>query len=351
MKHTLFLFLAAVGFFTLACSHGAELEGQSTITSKLIGTAVKNGAYNCAPKELAQAKTHYEFSQDEASQGKYHEAKRLLLIADNAANEAIRKSPPEKCAKRLVVVKVKIPEKVVLKVSKLDTDGDGILDVNDKCPKEPEDKDGFEDEDGCPDPDNDGDGIPDAKDKCPGTDKDKANNFKDTKEDKDGFEDDDGCPDPDNDKDGIPDVKDKCPNEPETKNGYKDEDGCPDELKLIKVTVKKIELKQKIFFAYNRAKIKPKSFALLNEIAALLKARQTMTLRIEGHTDNRGGRSYNKRLSRKRARAVRKYLIAKGIDPSRMKAEGYGLTKPIADNKNSKGRAKNRRVEFVITHQ
>jgi OmpA-OmpF porin, OOP family len=99
-----------------------------------------------------------------------------------------------------------------------DSDGDGIPDDVDQCPNEPEDRDGFEDSDGCPDPDNDGDTIADAFDKCPNE-----------AEDFDGFEDTDGCPDPDNDKDGIPDERDACPNEPETMNGYKDEDGCPDE--------------------------------------------------------------------------------------------------------------------------
>ena len=101
-----------------------------------------------------------------------------------------------------------------------DNDSDGILDVDDKCPNEPEDKDGFEDEDGCPDGDKndrDGDGILDDVDKCP-----------DEPEDIDGFEDEDGCPDPDNDKDGILDVDDLCPNEPEDKDGFEDEDGCPD---------------------------------------------------------------------------------------------------------------------------
>ena len=99
----------------------------------------------------------------------------------------------------------------------LDTDGDGIPDAKDKCPREPEDKDGFQDEDGCPDPDNDKDGVPDEDDKCPND-----------PEDKDGFQDADGCPDPDNDKDGILDAADKCPNEAEDKDGFQDEDGCPD---------------------------------------------------------------------------------------------------------------------------
>jgi hypothetical protein len=100
-----------------------------------------------------------------------------------------------------------------------DRDNDGILDKDDKCPTEPEDRDGFEDTDGCPDKDNDGDSIGDAMDKCPNE-----------PEDMDGFEDTDGCPDPDNDKDGIPDDRDQCPDKAETKNGFKDDDGCPDEL-------------------------------------------------------------------------------------------------------------------------
>ncbi|ACY17390.1 OmpA family protein [Haliangium ochraceum] len=100
-----------------------------------------------------------------------------------------------------------------------DSDGDGILDDVDACPNEPEDKDGFEDRDGCPETDNDGDGIPDTEDGAPND-----------PEDKDGYQDEDGVPDPDNDDDGIPDTEEACPDEPENKNGYQDEDGCPDEL-------------------------------------------------------------------------------------------------------------------------
>ncbi len=167
-----------------------------------------------------------------------------------------------------------------------DQDGDGIADATDKCPTIPEDKDGFEDNDGCPDPDNDGDRIPDEKDKCvntpetvngfqdedgcpddiPDRDKDGIQDKEDKcpdaggknvinrpgpyygcpdtdhdgipdhldkcpkePEDTDGFEDVDGCPDPDNDHDGIPDDQDECIDQPEIINGFKDEDGCPDE--------------------------------------------------------------------------------------------------------------------------
>lgn len=99
-----------------------------------------------------------------------------------------------------------------------DSDGDGIPDHSDKCPTEPEDKDGYQDADGCPDYDNDGDTIKDEQDKCPNE-----------PEDFDGFQDSDGCPDKDNDKDGIPDDRDQCPDKPETFNGFQDADGCPDE--------------------------------------------------------------------------------------------------------------------------
>jgi outer membrane protein OmpA-like peptidoglycan-associated protein len=98
-----------------------------------------------------------------------------------------------------------------------DTDHDGIYDQDDSCPTQPEDPDGFEDKNGCPDLDNDQDLIPDVRDRCPME-----------AEDKDTFQDEDGCPDADNDGDGIPDLKDGCPFKPETKNGFKDDDGCPD---------------------------------------------------------------------------------------------------------------------------
>lgn len=103
-------------------------------------------------------------------------------------------------------------------VTSTDTDRDGIPDFRDTCPREPEDMDGFEDDDGCPDYDDDADGIPDRMDLAPLT-----------SEDYDGFEDDDGVPDLDNDGDGITDVRDMCPDEPEDLDGFEDGDGCPDD--------------------------------------------------------------------------------------------------------------------------
>jgi OmpA-OmpF porin, OOP family len=216
-----------------------------------------------------------------------------------------------------------------------DTDGDGIMDPDDKCPNDPEDKDGFQDADGCPDPDNDNDGIPDKSDKCPND-----------PEDKDGFQDEDGCPDPDNDNDGIPDTSDKCPNEPETKNNYQDEDGCPD---TIPVQVQKFTgIIQGINFKFNSDVITKNSYPILDKAAQVLKDYPDVKLEIQGHTDNKGGADYNKDLSQRRANSVRAYFVGKGIDESRLTAVGYGLEMPIADNKTEKGRAKNRRVEFKL---
>ncbi len=98
-----------------------------------------------------------------------------------------------------------------------DRDRDGIPNVSDFCTDEPEDLDGFEDEDGCPDVDNDQDGVLDLVDQCP--------NFA---EDTDGYNDTDGCPDVDNDQDNILDTIDRCPSQPETINQFQDHDGCPD---------------------------------------------------------------------------------------------------------------------------
>jgi hypothetical protein len=100
-----------------------------------------------------------------------------------------------------------------------DGDDDGVRDRRDLCPTLAEDRDGFQDEDGCPDFDNDQDGVPDVRDDEP-----------DAPEDYDGFEDADGVPDPDNDRDGVLDRDDLCPDEAEDRDGHNDEDGCPDDF-------------------------------------------------------------------------------------------------------------------------
>ena len=309
---------------TAAGCAGAQMKSDLHQVRTIAKEARDNGAYKCAPRELALADTNVEFVERELNQGDYFRARDHLRVADQNAREAYRLSPRDRC----------VPPPAPTKPG--DADGDGIADNVDKCPNDPEDKDGFQDADGCPDPDNDADGVPDKADKCPNE-----------PEDKDNFEDADGCPDPDNDKDGVLDPVDKCPNDP----GPADNDGCPKKYEHIVVTQEKIELKQKVFFDTNKATIQPRSFSLLDEIAQVLRSRPTMTVRIEGHTDSRGKRAHNMQLSQARAESVRQHLVGLGIDPSRMQAQGYGPDQPIETNKTAAGREKNRRVEFFITQQ
>jgi OmpA-OmpF porin, OOP family len=223
-----------------------------------------------------------------------------------------------------------------------DKDQDGIADKADGCPDQPEDTDGFADTDGCPDPDNDGDKINDDADEC--IDQPEVYN---------GFKDEDGCPDesPDSDKDGIPDDKDKCPKQPENLNGIEDEDGCPDKgPTLVEVSAAEIKILQRVEFGTNSDKIQgAPSFAVLNAVASVLSMHKEIFLvEVAGHTDNVGKPNENTVLSQKRAEAVVKYLVDKGVDKARLQAKGYGPDKPIADNKQNAGRQKNRRVEFII---
>lgn len=222
----------------------------------------------------------------------------------------------------------------------LDNDGDQIRDVDDKCPLDPEDIDGFNDEDGCPDPDNDNDGILDSKDKCPLD-----------PEDFDDFEDEDGCPDLDNDNDGIVDAKDLCPNEPETRNGIADNDGCPDE-ESVRVVGDKIELDQKIHFWTNSDRIRAMSYPVLDKLANFLKNHpEYVKVDIEGHADERGQEEFNLDLSKRRAKSILEFLAEHGVARERLASEGYGSSRPLVEGKTEHAWFMNRRVEFVVTRQ
>jgi outer membrane protein OmpA-like peptidoglycan-associated protein len=247
----------------------------------------------------------------------------------------------------------------------LDNDQDGIPDLQDKCPDLAEDIDGFQDDDGCPDLDNDQDGIPDAVDKCPNEPEDFDGNLdedgcpdlvKDSDndgipddmdrcplqaEDLDGFQDDDGCPDLDNDLDGIPDAEDNCPNAPETFNGYMDDDGCPDEKPIEKQFILK-----GIHFESGSAALTPDSYPILDEVVRSLLAYPEVQVEIRGYTDSVGSEESNLGLSQRRADSVKQYIVNAGIDPARITAKGYGEADPVASNDTPGGRAENRRIEF-----
>ena len=266
--------------------------------------------------------------------------------------------------------------------NKKDADNDGVADRNDMCPDTPagvavdangcpldRDKDGVADYlDACPDvsgnaslkgcPDSDNDGVADINDKCPdtprGTRVDASGCPLDN--DKDGIPDDvDRCPDaagpaslkgcPDSDGDGVADIDDRCP----TVKGTIENKGCPE---IAKKDIERITyLGSKIFFENNSAVLKVASLVQLDELAALINKYDASNLVVEGHADSNGSDAFNLELSQKRTESVKDYLIKKGVSGSRIKAIGYGESKPIATNSTALGRAKNRRVELKMSYE
>lgn len=244
-----------------------------------------------------------------------------------------------------------------------DNDRDGAADSLDLCPAAHEDRDGFKDEDGCPDPDNDLDGVEDALDAC-----------RNEAEDKDGSEDTDGCPEMDDDRDGIPDAADRCPKDAENRNGFEDADGCPEpdldgdalpdrqdrcprEAEIVNFfqdgdgcpdekprPVQSGPLPG-VQFLSGTAVLLPSSFRALDSLAWLLSVYPGTEIEIQGHLDDRSGTGAAE-LSRERAGTVAAYLSGKGVEARRMKPVGYGASRPTASNRTAAGREANRRLEI-----
>ena len=178
--------------------------------------------------------------------------------------------------------------------------------------------------------DRDGDGVPDAEDRCP---------------DQPGPAELEGCPD--RDGDGIPDIDDRCPDQP----GTAQFDGCPppEAQPLVEVESTHLSLRDAITFDTGRDTLRPESGRILDEIARVLKAHPELRrIRVEGHTDNVGGRGYNQDLSARRARSVVRALVQRGIASERLESAGYGFERPLASNATALGRGKNRRVELTV---
>ncbi|HOJ29726.1 MAG TPA: OmpA family protein [Spirochaetota bacterium] len=139
--------------------------------------------------------------------------------------------------------------------------------------------------------------------------------------------------------------KDKMPNNPE--------ELTEDEIRSLQEKLNSLHFDEvllitdKITFELGSAEIQPSSYPELDKIVEILKQKK-VDVRIEGHTDDIGEAAFNQLLSEKRAESIKNYLVSKGLDPKRFQTVGYGESKPIADNKTEKGRAQNRRVEFLI---
>ena len=262
---------------------------------------------------------------------------------------------------------------IVFKFGGIDTDGDGIYDKNDACPEvagleafngcPDTDGDGIQDsEDACPTeaglaefngcPDSDGDGVPDKDDACPteaglvelngcpDRDGDGVADKDDKCPDVAGPAANSGCPWPDADGDGVFDKDDECPNIA----GPASNNGCP----TVSVEVQKeiTDLARAIYFVTGSSKFTDETEIRLEQISAIVNQYKTMKFDVEGHTDSTGSDKINNKLSQSRADAVRAYLVDQGFPGDMMVAKGFGSANPIGDNKTSKGRQQNRRVEI-----
>jgi OmpA-OmpF porin, OOP family len=216
-----------------------------------------------------------------------------------------------------------------------DRDGDGVLDPQDACPDERGVPSGEPGTNGCPPPppDQDKDGILDSQDACPDRAGDKTDDPRTN-----------GCPDSDND--GIRDPEDACPGDAGARDPDPKKNGCP----LARVERGQVKITEQVKFQTGSATILPDSNTVLEAVAKILKDHpEIKRVRVEGHTDNRGGKSMNQRLSQRRAAAVVTWLVTKGgIERSRLTSEGLGMDRPVGDNATEEGRRDNRRVEFHI---
>ena len=452
--------LCALGLvLSSACVSGKKIRADTEVLQVDVERARRSGALECAPRELATAEANLDFARGELSQGSSIRAREHVRAAESAVKRALALS--RQCGpQRRPSPQGPGGQQIIVKLTEADSDGDGVGDEEDLCPEQPEDRDGFEDADGCPETDNDRDGTPDGNDRCPvspglpanhgcpdealDTDADGVPDVADAcagqPEDLDGFEDADGCPDLDNDadgvldradrcplaagpvaqegcavtdgdSDGVPDASDRCAAEPEDADGFEDADGCPDldndadgvpdsedkcpvqagpaesagcveadrdqdgvadaadrcpdepgipeeegcakKYKLVVIKKDRIEIQQQLKFDSGSSRITAAgSFAILDEVAqALTDSTFIKRIRIEGHTDSAGEDASNLRLSQTRADAVKAELIKRGIDPARMEAVGYGETRPLAPNTTARGRAENRRTEFNIVEE
>ena len=209
-----------------------------------------------------------------------------------------------------------------------DWDNDGSVDPEDRCPRQR-----GEAPFGCPDLDQDQDDVKASRDRCPGVA---------------GLPP-DGCPPPDTDRDGFIDAEDGCAGEPEALNGYQDLDGCPDALPedLASIT----GILAGVQFGPDEDVLQRRGWPVLDRAVAVLLRYPDIRIEVCAHTDSRTTPRYSIDLPQRRAAAVKRYLVERGVGEARIETRGAYGDEPIDTNKTAAGRARNRRIEFTILLQ
>ena len=298
----LILLSVATALLGPACASLDQIHRrQAQLEARLNATRAR--AYVCAPRELAEAEVS-------------------MIAADHFAKLGEGKAALDQLGRAGRILE-RAESLSVLKICGGDRDDDGIPDDQDACPDVAENFNGDQDHDGCPEvavelaappP------LPPAPAPPPPAPLVPA----------------------DRDGDGLLDTVDQCPDEA----GGASSGGCP--YRHIVVENDRIVLRHKIYFRRGKAKLDPASRPLLDEVAAALRDRSKLRVRIEGHTDSKGSARTNQWLSYQRALAVKEYLVERRISTGRLSAVGMGEENPIADNETEDGRETNRRVEFHI---
>ena len=317
-RRTIALLLLVLAVLSAGC-HREFRERYSELRSEL-EIARERGSQWCAPKDFASAEAYLFLARNEFENGNKKLAAGYLDYVKGHVSSAVAKCTD--CSTDIDYDGIRdindsdpyraedwdgwqdqdgIPDP--------DNDGDGYLDQEDGCPNGPEDFDGWQDQDGCPDVDNDGDGIPDGRDKCPMA-----------LEDIDGWQDDDGCPDPDNDFDNIPDELDACPIAPETYNDFLDDDGCPDFIPKKR----KIVRLPKVTFIGNSMDLPQKDITALENFAKTCIDNPEFYVRIEGYTDRRGRPENLNEKTKERAEEIKRILVDLGMVQDRITTFGFG---------------------------
>lgn len=148
---------------------------------------------------------------------------------------------------------------------------------------------------------------------------------------------------PDRDGDSVPDNMDRCPDVAGVWETY----GCPAYKKIV-VKPDKLELKEKLYFAWDESKLESESFPVMDEVVQALKDNKGFRVQVDGHTDSTGPNDHNQTLSEARAQTVVDYLVAHGIAADRLTSKGFASSEPLDTNATASGRENNRRVEFVV---
>ena len=311
--------------FSIALNSQTTYEYSGVVKDKNTGTTIEDAIVLVQPSRIFKAGYYsgVKTKKDGAFsvRSTYGLPSFLKVSKNGCTSKKIKIKEGEKYFEVLIKCDSSTIEEIIT-ARNSDDDLDGVINYDDDCPNEA----GDPNNNGCPWPDTDNDGVFDKDDKCINEVGDPNNS---------------GCPS-DRDNDGVNDNEDKCPNEA----GDPKNNGCPI---LPKKLLSLLESDQRnILFEANVFQLNQSGINIISEIAQELKQFPNVRIRVSGHASSDGSRGFNQILSEKRALEIKKYLMDKEIDSSRIEIKAFGEDAPEHNNNTKEGRAKNRRANIAI---